>query len=440
MTAALAQTIVVLSGAWSQTADLAAAHDRVAAEIGDARHGKALAREVEEKLSRPAGDPIAAQDVAVLREATDSVFRVYAAGDWAPASETLERLRARIDASPVSLAADLSLRQAFYDIRVMLAECYRRLGREVDATATMAEVVRGDPKREPSSIRFSPDVIDFFKKVKRDLDAQPRGSLEVVTEPPGLAVTIGGEYVGQSPVKVGDLYPGRYRVIVGQGAGAGRLHEVTVQGDERVAIDHGFDRALRTRDLVAFAFANEGERAANEAAYAAKLGRWLGARQVVVLAAGVHQDRRALIGSLVDVETARATRAGIVATEPSAPTPETLRTLARFLARGGPAPGIVTSGAAFSGAPARATPEAEAAAGSSSARPFRVWKWVAAGVAVAALAAGGALMAMDGTCSEETRSGACVGRRDTKGPAIGALAGGGAIGIGAGVMFWLDAR
>ncbi|MEK6607634.1 MAG: PEGA domain-containing protein, partial [Myxococcota bacterium] len=235
MTLALLETLIILSGVGKAPAHLGPVLDRVAAEVGaDARFGDTLARAIDERLSLPAGDPIAARDVAVMREATDSVFRVYAAGDWAPAAETLERLRARIDASPSSLSADVSLRESLYDIRIMLGECYRRLSRDAEANALMAEAIRSDAKREPSTLRFSPDVLDFFKKVKRDLDAQPRGTLEITSEPAGVSVFVGGEFSGQTPVKLGDLYPGRYRVLVGTGATTSRAHDVTVQGDERL--------------------------------------------------------------------------------------------------------------------------------------------------------------------------------------------------------------
>lgn len=432
MIATLCQTLVVLSGTDHASPHLARAREAIVEELaGEALQGPSLSQQIEKRLSRPAGDPIAPQDVAVLREAVDALFRLYAEGAWSSTAEALERMRARILASPITLTTDLSLRQCLYEVRIMLAECYRRLERDADATATMAELLRSAPNQTPSAILFSPDVLDFFKKVKHELDAQPRGSLEIVTTPPGLAVYVSGEYVGSSPVRIGDLYPGAYPILVGTGAQTMRMHQATVQSDERVVIDQDFDSVLRTGDAVGFLFPDDSARTANEAFFAARVGRALGAHEVIVLASTTHRGQASFVGSLIDVDTARPRRTGIVATEPSPPTATAFHALGRFLLRGGSAPGIVTSDHNLTSAPEQITHTA------SLPIRFRISRWVALGASLAGVAATSVFFVADGSCSEQTRSGACVSARDLHTPAIVSASISAAAALTAGILFSL---
>jgi PEGA domain-containing protein len=423
VTGRAAEFLVIESHVGSRPAEAPTEMRGVVQTLGDrALHDDPLADAVELQLSCPAGEAIAAEDVAEIVRGVDLAQRAYAAGDFEGATGRLTAILRRLESSPAALLHDLALRRALQQARLLLGDIDRRVGRRAEGTALMADAIRADPGSDPSAMTFNPDLIAFFKSVRRELGQQPRGSLEVLTQPPGLMVYLNDEFVGLSPVHKADLYPGRHKVVIEHKESRTRVHEARVQGDERMTIDADFDAALRTRPWVGLWFGSEAARAQHEAEYAARIGRALRTPRVVVVASGDYRDRPALIGSLVDVETARPVRTGIVALDPRPPD-ETLRALGRFLAVGEAGPGVIVAGA-------------ESAA--ANRRPYRRWKWVAAAAALFAAGAGAALVA--GDCSGETPGGTCIERRGTKLPGLVLLGLAGATGLTAGILFYYDDR
>jgi len=418
-----ADLVVIESVVSVRPADADAQLRAVMEALGDrALHGKPLGDALELHMSQPGGEAIAPEEVAEIVGAVNLAHRAYAAGEFESAVSHLNATLRRLETAPAALVHDLALRRALHQARLLLGDIYRRLGRSAEGTALMADAIRADARSEPSDMTFNPDLIAFFRSVRRELHQQPRGSLEVVTRPPGLMVFLNDEFVGMSPTRVADLYRGRHQVVVQQD-GRGRVHQVMVQGDERLTVDAGFDAALRTRPWVGLWFSTEAQRARHEGEYAARIGRELRAPRVVVVATGEYRERPAMIGTLLDVETVRPVRAAIVPHDPR-PLQETVRALGRFLAGGDAGPGVIVAG---SERPAE------------RARPYRRWKWAAAATALLAAGAGAALLAAD--CSEKAaRTGTCIARRGTKTPGYVLLSVGGVLGVGAGVLFYLDER
>lgn len=76
----------------------------------------------------------------------------------------------------------------------------------------------------------------------------------------------------------------------------------------------------------------------------------------------------------------------------------------------------------------------------SNSRPFKVWKWAAAGGAAASLVAGAVLMSMDGDQSCDAQGGSCPMVYDTRGAGFGSLAVGLLAGGASAWMFVKDRR
>jgi hypothetical protein len=147
-----------------------------------------------------------------------------------------------------------------------------------------------------------------------------------------------------------------------------------------------------------------------------------------------YQGRRVMQGTAVSADTGRVIRSGMVALEPAAPTPETIKALGLFLVSGKQAGGIIVPG----GPQAPPPPRRDAGPGFFSARVF---KWVTLGVAVAGLASGITLIALDGkgTCNVP-EGGLCPESYQTMAPGIALTAVGGAAAVGSGLLFWWDAK
>ncbi|RMH40156.1 MAG: PEGA domain-containing protein [Deltaproteobacteria bacterium] len=73
-------------------------------------------------------------------------------------------------------------------------------------------------------------------------------------------------------------------------------------------------------------------------------------------------------------------------------------------------------------------------------RPYRTWKWVAAGAATAAIATGAVLVAVDGDGRCDAAGARCAERYETGGAGAALIAIGAGAGAAAGWMFWRDAR
>ena len=389
-----------------------------------------LGRLIEQRVSR---DPGAAVSSTELNQLVLEGRRQFIEGQFAQSITTLQRARRRLLGATALVASDQNLRNALHTTLLFLANGLMRSNQEDQATLQVSEVIRSFPDRELSLVQYSPTLVKFYKKVRRDLDRQARGSITVNTRPAGCLVFVNERYVGLSPTRVPDLYPGRYRVYIQRPQQRGRLHSVTVDGnDAALDVDFQLDRVLRTREFVGFRFPDVKTMEREEVAHAASVARAVDAPLALVVGFRQHQGRRVLMGMVVSKDTARPVRTGMVALEPAAPSAATLRRLGEFLLLGKEGNGLIM--------PGETQPVVPAAGGGTSA--ITVLKWVGLGLSIATLAAGITLWALDGhgTCDASLPGDRCKESYNTLAPGIGLTATGAALAVGTGVLFWLDAR
>ncbi len=399
-------------------------------------HGPALRRRVEARLSRPAGTRGSTTD---LRALVKDGRRLMIEGEFAQAAARLEQARVKILARTAEVASDQGLRRALHATLLLSAHASLRTGRAQRATELVSEVIRSFPDRELSLVKYSPDLVKFYKKVRRELDRQQRGTLTVTTRRPGCMVFVNERFVGLSPTKVVDLYPGRYRVYLQRQERRGRVHAAAVEGqDHQLALDFNLDRVLRTTPQVGLRFHDEAALARGEIDAGAAVARAVGASQALLVGLRRHNERLALSGTLVSASTGQIVRSGLVALEPAAPSPEVLRVLGQFLVAGKPGIGIVIRPLPKEGGVPGAGGTDAGGAGSSW---IGIAKWVGLGVGVAGLAAGITLIALDGEGTCDTAAGdRCKDTYETLAPGVALTATGGVAAAAAAVLFILDAR
>jgi hypothetical protein len=342
---ARAETVVVESYAGRRPQDagetLAPLFDELRS-LGYVTPSAELAHRVDEKVSRPAG-PMPAADLADTTRLVDGGWRAWLDGDLEPAVEQLAQGLARLQASPATVAQSPELRDSIHRALVGLALARKRQGRADDAAAHMAELVRSFPDRDFDRTRYGPEAHDLYRKVKGELEQQPRGRVRVVVDDESVVVFLNERYdsVGGGEK---ELVPGRYRVYVQKGSTPGRLRVVDVApgGKTEVRIGWRLDAALHSGDgFVGFVFGGPRERDEHEATAASTLGRTLGATAVVVVSIDTYEGRRAILGRVLSVDSARPSRVAVVALEPARPGEASIRGLGRFLADGTPGPGII---------------------------------------------------------------------------------------------------
>ena len=81
------------------------------------------------------------------------------------------------------------------------------------ANTEFERVVMLDPKRELSSSRYSPSVIESYQKAKRRVTSSHRITATITSNIPSAKVYINGKLLGNTPVKT-RLIPGEYYVLV----------------------------------------------------------------------------------------------------------------------------------------------------------------------------------------------------------------------------------
>lgn len=399
------------------------------------RHGSELTEAIDRKLSRDAGSADRSKE---LLGPVKRGRNAFLNGEYGKAIEQLTAARHQLLAHVALLANDQSVRKKLYEALLYLAHAHLRHQNRTRAVAVMGDVVRSFPGRQPSSLRFAPDLLELFRTVQRDLAAEQRGKLTVSTDPPGCLVFINERYVGVSPRTVEDLPPGGYRVFVQRPGQPGRVHAVQINGgaSAKLDIDFTLDRALETRPVVGLRFSDEAARRQHEIRFAAEVGRRLGAENVLLLGAQRYQGRRALRGTVIAASTGRIVRSGMLALEPSEPSPDELHALGRFLVAGERGAGVIVR-----------APGPETAAGgqerdedndSSGFFSARLWRWITLGVGLAAVGGGIPLLVLHGkgTCDQQR----CPEKYNTLAPGLALTIGGGAALVTSAVLFILAAR
>ena len=396
-------------------------------------HGAALGKKIEASLSGTAGSKTRPVGIQQLVEQGRKRF---INGEFRQAIAKLEQARGQLTKKVALVASDQGLRDTLHKASLFLAHAYLRDKQGERATERISEVIRSFPDRDLSLARYGPDLATFYRKVRQELNRQPRGSLTITSEAEGCLVFINERFVGMSPATVKNLLPGRYRIYVQRPQQQGRIHLVTLNGgSHQVTVDFALDRVLHTEPFVGFRFEDRAAKKRAEVQHAAAVARALDAPMVLLLGFHTYEGRRTLQGTAISAATSRTIRSGMVALEPAAPSPETLHDLGQFLMagkEGGPL--IIKPKPPID---KLTDPSNKDGPGFFSARIF---KWITLGLGVASLGTGIALIAVDGggTC-ESGPGGLCPERFETQTPGIVLTAVGGAALVTSGILFYVDA-
>jgi hypothetical protein len=238
-----------------------------------------------------------------------------------------------------------------------------------------------------------------------------------------------------------DLYPGMYRVYVQRPQKRGRIHVVNVDGnDSQISIDFELDRVLATEPYVGLRYGDTTTMIKSEVKHAASVARALDAPMALVLGFRKYQGRRTLQGTAISSDTGRVIRSGMVALEPAAPSPSTLKALGQFLVAGKEDSGIIIRTDHVQGLTGMEPGSSDSShAWGSGFFSARVFKWITLGVAVASLATGITFIALDGRGTCDGAEGAlCPEKYETLPLGIALTAAGGAATITSGVLFYFD--
>ena len=426
--------IVLESYTGERPADAARLLEPVLEELSsrDYAAGDTVARSYEAHASRAAstadGLP---SDFAVQ---IDRGFKAWVGGRFDEAIKVLVPLVETAHANTGAFAQQPALRDPLLKALIGLALAYQRIGDLSSMRATMSEIVRSFPDAQVPRATYGPDAHEAFDHVRREVLAAGRGTLEVKTDDTA-AVFVDEAYraVGSTSL---ELAPGEYRVVVMLKGRVSRNHRVAVRanGKATVEIDAPLDQAIRTTEYTGLSFATQADRDVHEALYAQHFAKVVGASAIAVVGIEEVRGRSAVVGTLISLQTGREIRRASIPVEPD-PSRDKLRALARFLAGDDPAPWLdVQYAGSARDEGGHATDTAHDTRGGGR---WGGWRFVTGGLAVAGLATGVVLVALDGRCPETPAPGQqCNDYYDTSTAGYAAL---GAGAVFAGLSIYLFA-
>lgn len=191
----------VFAGVAARDPQLDGLAERMAVSLGQALEKRGFT----DLGSPPLPDPDDAPD-AVLKGALDDARARYLEGEFATALQRASDAVTRFEGAGAFRAGEGW--QAYADALVLRSVSQRRLGKDADADESLRRLAAAAP-----SAKLDPDITpqktaERWAEVVAELWAKPRVQIEVITTPPGAAVTVDGKAVGRAPLVVRDLLPG----------------------------------------------------------------------------------------------------------------------------------------------------------------------------------------------------------------------------------------
>ena len=375
-----------------------------------------VSRTYEATVSRPVLAPDGLP--ATFGERVEKGRRAWISGKFDEAVEVLGPAIDAAHANPGAVIATPAVRAKVSEALIALALSQHRLGDPNAAKQTFTELLRSFPDAQVAKGTYGPDAANLFAQVRKELAAITKGRLLVKLMNEDAEVFV-NERLDRKGTTVLDLLPGTYRVIVREGSTLSRAHIVNVEaGKERtLTVDLAFDATVRTTPTWAgFVFAKAADRDRLEATYAKAFTDAVNARAVIVVGIDEEKGRPAIVGSQVMVVNSRVVRKASVALDTGA-AGDRLRSLAKFLA-GDEASADIDVDIAGD---AKLVQAVQMVQTGQLDRPreeprWGGWTWIAGVGAVGALAAGGALLYLDGNCKDGSDDPNCPDVYDNAAP------------------------
>ncbi len=239
--------------------------------------------EVEAKVSAPSlvlGDP----EIRRWRSLSDAAVNDLAEGNYDRALDKLNSAQAISRRAIEELNRDPEHSRRVLDTCLYIVRGELATRSESRARAVARECRQLVPRGEPSPQMHPPTVTDLLDQVDA-LQAKQTGELRVESTPPGCAARLNGLLLGETPVSVGDLFPGDYRLQVECSTQArGRVHAVNVGAGKTLReVDGRFDGIIETRPSLSLGYPNASEEREHRALDARRVGLAIGADAVVLV-------------------------------------------------------------------------------------------------------------------------------------------------------------
>jgi hypothetical protein len=214
------------------------------------------ANRFEEMASAPAAQ-LSEGELQEWEQRSNAAILPLASGDYAEALIQLAKAQELSRRAPEQLNRDAIRAQRVLDTCLFMVRALQQTG-----SASLAEGLARECRElvlvgEPSSRMHPPEVRQTLARIDEGR-AKQTGAIFVTSNPPSCDVRVNGLKLGETPLEVTELYPGRYRVQVEcANDSPGRVHETEVRFERvDVFVDARFDEVVRTRPLLHLRYEN----------------------------------------------------------------------------------------------------------------------------------------------------------------------------------------
>jgi len=288
--------------------------------------------EVEAKVSATAST-LDDRELRKWMSLSEAAVDELAEGNYRRALEQLNSAQAISRESIEALNREPERARRVFDTCLYIVRAELATRSESRAKAVTRECRQLVPRGEPSPQMHPPAVTDLLERVDVQQSKQT-GELRVESTPSGCAARLNGLLLGETPVSIGNLFPGEYRLQVECRAEApGRVHAVTVgAGKTTRRVDSRFDEALETSQRVSLDYPNATDEREHRAVDARRLALEAGADAVVLVSMPSADTVEA---ELIETDSSAPVALARFSAGPEGPLGSDLRSAARTLAEGG---------------------------------------------------------------------------------------------------------
>jgi hypothetical protein len=241
------------------------------------------ATEVEARVSAPSSE-IDDREIHRWMSMSDAAVNDLAEGNYDRALDKLNSAQAISHEAIETLSRDPERARRVLDTCLYVVRAELATQSQSRARAVARECRRLVPRGEPSPQMHPPAVTDLLAQVDA-LQAKQTGELRVESTPSGCAARLNGLLLGATPVSIGELFPGDYRLQVECGSEArGRVHEVSVGAGKTLRrVDWRFDETIETRPSLSLGYPDASEEREHRVLDARRLAMEIGADAIVLV-------------------------------------------------------------------------------------------------------------------------------------------------------------
>lgn len=371
-------------------------------------------------------DPLVAPNLTDVTYTVERGHALTIEGDFRAAIGVLEsRYRAFID-DPRAMIHHTSLRTAFHQTLLLLAQAYLRLDNVENAHRYLDEGLRSFPEIHTISRReFDPVLVKAFEQRKQHSQKVPPVSFTIATDTATSAIFLDERRVGTGGVTL-HLAPGTYRIVVEDNAHLSWFKQITVPLTQQLSVALAPSRHVRASPQRAILLADNTEPHRGQRAlfqrFAQHLAQHLthGANidRVVLLKPRASMDTHIWELELIDIATNTIIVSTILKTDHVELSANDATLLGNYLTRGVHDPALTSIPFLHVTQPWR-DPTLKQTSSSS-----RYWPWILLGTSALALGGSIPLWLIDDTCTTSPTPTPCPTLYNTKPVSIGLTIGG----------------